>query len=174
MGDKKRVLVKINGQEFTVVSVEKEDYVLELAKYVDENISDILAKNTKLARHMAYILAAFNIADNFHKEKEELEAFKKEAKEPIENCEKYSVELSELKEKYQKLKDETDGIKDELINSKRETEKLSKKVAEYEQTVNIKSGEVEHSESMIKELQDKLFKEQMEIVRLRKELKEKQ
>lgn len=174
MADKKRVLVKINDQEFTVVSTEAEDYVVELARYVDENIGEILAKNTKLTRHMAYILAAFNIADNFYKEKQALDRFRSESKEPIENCEKYRAELLEVSELYAKLKDETDGIKDELIHSKREAEKLSKKVAEYEQAVSIKSSEVESSESRIKELQDKLFKEQMEKEKLRKELKERQ
>lgn len=174
MADKKRVLVKINDQEFTVVSTEAEEYVVELARYVDENIGEILAKNTKLSRNMAYILAAFNIADNFYKEKEALEQFRSESKEPIENCEKYRSELLEINELYAKLKADTDGMKDELIHSKREVEKLSKKVAEYEQTVSIKSSEVESSESRIKELQDKLFKEQMEKEKLKKELKERQ
>jgi cell division protein ZapA len=171
MADKKRVLVRINDQEFTVVSKEEEPYVVELARYVDENISDIMTKNSKLSRNMAYILAAFNIADNFYKEREALEAFRLEAKEPMENCEKYGLELQEVKEKYEKLKSESDSIKDELIYSKREVEKLSKKASEQEQTIKIKSSEVVNSERIIKELQDKLFKEQMEVVKLKKELK---
>lgn len=171
MADKKRVLVKVNDQEFTVVSKEEEDYVVELARYVDENIRDILTKNSKLSRNMAYILAAFNIADNFYKEREVLESFKREAKEPMENCERYGLELKELKEKYEKLKEESDGIKDELIYSKRESEKLSKKAIEQEQTIKIKSNEIAKSEGIIKELQDKLFSEQTEIMKLKKELK---
>lgn len=173
MTEKRRVLVTINDQEFTVVSTEPEDYVVELSRYVDENIRDTIKKSPKLSSNMAYILSAFNIADSYYKEREAHKEFREEVSEPLSSYEKCIEELEALRLEYEKLKSESEGMKDEIINSRRQIDKLTSRVEEQEQDIKIKNNEILNSETAIKELQDKMFKDQKELLELKSQLSDK-
>jgi len=63
MTDKRKVIVKINGQSFTVVGNESEKYIKYIAEFVDSKINDILSNNKRLGQSAASVLAAFNIVN---------------------------------------------------------------------------------------------------------------
>ncbi len=63
MTDRKKIDVMIDGRNFTVVGSNNEEYIRELARYVDKNIKDLATKNHRLSPVMTSTLAAFNIAD---------------------------------------------------------------------------------------------------------------
>lgn len=46
-----------------------EEYIRNLASYVDEKIKEMSSKNDKLSTSMAAILAALNMADELYKTK---------------------------------------------------------------------------------------------------------
>ncbi len=172
MTNKEKVIVRINGQDFTVVGNEPEEYIKGIADFVDDNIKDILKKNSKLSQSMAAVLAAFNIADKYYKNSIELDQLKKEVVEPLKELENIKVELNNNKSKAETLKYECDTYKDELLQSKREIEYLNKKLRQHEQALKLKEDELISTQKMINELQNKLFDNQIELVQTKKELEE--
>jgi len=172
MTNNRKVIVKINGQDFTVVGNESEEYVKGIADFVDENIKEIVKKNSKLSQSMAAILAAFNIADKYYRNSEELNQIKENVVEPLKELESIRAELNESKNKAETLKYECDTYKDELLQSKREIEYLNKKLRQYEQSLKLKEEELISTQKMINELQNKLFENQIELVQVKKELEE--
>ena len=67
MPEKNKINVMIDGRNFTVVGVDDENYVRNLAYYVDKKIRDLAINNSRLSQTMAATLAALNIADELSK-----------------------------------------------------------------------------------------------------------
>lgn len=172
MTDKRKVIVKINGQNFTVVGNESEKYIKYIAEFVDSKINDILSNNKRLGQSAASVLAAFNIADEYYKNCLELEGLKENVVKPLQELESIKKEFEESKEKIKLLKEDNDGIKDELLQSKRELEKSTHKNKQYDQALKLKEEELVNSQKIIADLQNKLFENQIELVQTKKELEE--
>lgn len=172
MTNKERVIVNINGQEFSVLGNESEEYITSIAKIVDDNIKEITSKNKRLSQSMAAILAAFNMADKYTKTLNELNELNKNVVEPLKNFEQMKADLYNSNNKLQGLKDECNSYKDELLQSKREIENLNKTVRQYEQELKVKDDELAKAGKSVDDLQNKLFEDQVEMVQLRKELRE--
>ncbi|MFA5524188.1 MAG: cell division protein ZapA [Tissierellales bacterium] len=172
MTNKKRVIVNINGQEFSVLGNESEEYISGIAKIIDDNMKEIIIKNNRLSQTMAAILAAFNMADKYTKTLKELNEINKNVVEPLKQFEKMKTDLVSNNNKLQGLKDECNSYKDELLQSKREMENLNKSVRQYEQELKSKDEELAKKSKSVDDLQNKLFEDQVEMVQLRKELRE--
>ena len=67
---KKIVKVEILGQNFTLSSESDEAYIKKIAEYVEKKVQDILDYSKAIATFNAAILAALNIADEYHHLKE--------------------------------------------------------------------------------------------------------
>lgn len=77
------VEVKILGQRFKVKSDDGEEYIQNLAKFVNEQIAEIQRTSQAVATHNVTVLAALNIADALFKAKEEKEHVLREVRERI-------------------------------------------------------------------------------------------
>src|SRR4030066_2567101 len=70
MGKERLVEIKVFGQTYTVKTEGEEDYIQEVAKYVNEKMDEVI-KNTKSVSTLnVAILTALNIADDLVKERE--------------------------------------------------------------------------------------------------------
>lgn len=67
---KKIVKVQILGQNFTLSSESDEVYIRKIAGYVEKKVQEILDYSKAIASFNAAILAALNIADDYHHLKE--------------------------------------------------------------------------------------------------------
>ncbi|WIV11400.1 cell division protein ZapA [Proteiniborus sp. MB09-C3] len=172
MTNKERVIVNINGQEFSVLGNESEEYIMSIAKIVDDNIKEIMKKNKRLSQTMAAILAAFNMADKYTKTMNELNELNENVVEPLKEFEQVKNDLDNSNNKLRGLKDECSGYKDELLQSKREIENLNKIIRQHEQNLKKKDDELDRVNKSVDDLQNKLFEDQVEMVQLRKELRE--
>ncbi len=56
--------VKICGQDYTLVSDNSREYMLEMADYVDRKMVAVKNLNNRLSTSMAAILVALNVADD--------------------------------------------------------------------------------------------------------------
>ena len=63
---KKIVKVQILGQNFTLSSDSDEAYINKIAEYVEKKVHEILDYSKAIATFNAAILAALNIADEYH------------------------------------------------------------------------------------------------------------
>jgi cell division protein ZapA len=68
-----RTVVSIMGQEYRLRGTEPEEYIKQLAAYVDRKLRQILQKYPNLSLNKAAVLAAMHIADEFHKLREDYE-----------------------------------------------------------------------------------------------------
>ena len=70
---KKAVDVEIMGHKYTVRSDADEKYVLKVAEYVDEKVQEIVKTARPIANPNVAMLAALNIADEYHRLKDNYE-----------------------------------------------------------------------------------------------------
>ena len=71
---KKALDVEILGQTFTISSDAEEGYMLKVAGYVDGKMQELMQASKPVAKTNVAMLAALNIADEFHRLKESHEA----------------------------------------------------------------------------------------------------
>ena len=71
---KKALDVEILGQKFTISSDAEEGYMLRVAGYVDGKMQELMQASKPVAKTNVAMLAALNIADEFHRLKDSHEA----------------------------------------------------------------------------------------------------
>lgn len=97
-----RVTVTVGGQNYVLLAAEGEDYVRQVAAYVNEKLSQT-ASAGDLARVDCAVLTALNIADERFKEQAAGENLRRQIKELLEESSKLKMELSEAKREIFKL-----------------------------------------------------------------------
>lgn len=172
MTEKKKINVVIDGRNFTVVGDEDEEYIQGLAKYVDKNIKRLSNKNSFLSQTMAATLAALNITDELYKTRAQLDDLEKRTKEPLENYEDVKISLEKANEEIKILKRESGEYRDKILSLNGENSKLEKEIKDYIESNKKIEEKLKDAEDKIKSLQDKNFQSQIEIVEIKKELKE--
>ena len=65
--EKNRLTVTINGRMYTLVSEESGEYMEELAKHVNEKVSEVKRNHNSLLGERPIVLAALNICDEYYK-----------------------------------------------------------------------------------------------------------
>ncbi|HLR20941.1 MAG TPA: cell division protein ZapA [Tissierellaceae bacterium] len=168
----KKIEVIIDGRNFTVVGGENEDYVRDLAYYVDKNIRKLTSKNAHLSQPMAAILAALNIADEYHKTKEQLKVLEDKAKDPLEKYDLVCDELDEIKEELEKFKIKNKELEESLQKGDTKEKKLLEEIKGLKSNRGNFKEEIQDLKEEINRLQDKNFKDQVELVEVKKELAE--
>jgi cell division protein ZapA len=78
MGKERLVEIKVFGQTYTVKTDAEEDYIQEVARYVNEKMEEVLKKTKSVSTLNVAILTALNIADDLLKEKERGIALRRE------------------------------------------------------------------------------------------------
>jgi cell division protein ZapA len=71
---KKALAVEILGQKFTISSDAEEGYMLKVAGYVDSKMQELTQATNPAAKSNVAMLAALNIADEYHRLKDAHEA----------------------------------------------------------------------------------------------------
>mgnify|MGYP000873554668 FL=1 len=172
MPDKKRVDVKIDGRNFTIVGEEDEEYIRDLAYYVDVKIRTLALKNDKLSQTMAATLAAIHIADELHQVKEELDTLKLKSKDPLEKYEKLDKDLKKEREKIKELIVETKEQFALISSIKSERDNLLEEIQKYKVESQLNNEQINNYKEQLRVLQDKNFKSQIELIETKKELTE--
>jgi cell division protein ZapA len=67
---KKALDVTISGQKFTISSEAEEGYMLKVAGYVDGKMQELMSSSKPVAKSNVAMLAALNIADEYHRLKD--------------------------------------------------------------------------------------------------------
>ena len=91
-----RVTVSVGGQNYTLLAAEGEDYVRQVAAYVNDKLRET-AESGDLAQVDCAILTALNIADQRFKEREAGENLRQQLKDLLEECGQLKLELNQLK-----------------------------------------------------------------------------
>lgn len=172
MVDKKRINVTIDGHNFAVVSTEDDDYIKDLAKYVDKKIKIITSNNPKLSQVMSATLAGLHICDELFKINESYYKLEIEAKDPMEKYDFVKEELREAKIKIKSYENLCSEYQENIVRHSSQRERLVIEMHEYEKNLEKKNQEIEKLENEIKSLKDKNYENQLELVETKKELAE--
>lgn len=71
---KKALDVEILGQKLTIASDAEESYMIKVADYVDGKMQELMRSPKSVAKTNVAMLAALNIADEYHRLKDNHEA----------------------------------------------------------------------------------------------------
>lgn len=172
MERKNKVIVKINGQDYPIIGAEPKDYLLKVGSFVDDKMDLIAKHNNKLSTSMIAVLTSINIADQLLKLQNQMEGIKKEYVNPKKELEEikthYNLVLKELKEKKESLQ-VLQRQTEELVANKEEIERENAKI---KKELEEKENNLINAETIINDLQNKLFENQIKLVQMRKDLEE--
>ncbi len=91
-----RITVNICGEDYTLVAEENTAYMEQVAKMVDEKMSEIIT-GAKVGRGDAAVLAAVNLADELLKSEQTAENLRRQVKSYLDEAAQAKTEVSELK-----------------------------------------------------------------------------
>ncbi|MBB6218248.1 cell division protein ZapA [Anaerosolibacter carboniphilus] len=177
MSNKSKVVVRINGQEYTLVGTEPREYMQKVANYVDDKMVVIAKQSKKLSTAMAAVLTSVNIADEYFKTKSQLEALEKEALQPLYELDQVrnqlAVATAEAEGQNQEYIEIIQRLEEDLRNAtcmEQESQELLFENRELKEALSEKEQEIETIRKMNEDLQNKLFEMQIKYVQSRKEL----
>lgn len=169
---KNKISVKIMEQEYVLVGEEEQEYYLDLAQKVDSIMREISKSNNRYNINMVAVLTALNLADALYKTQmqladtsEKLEALQSEMQKPFEELNSLNQEVEAVKEQYTKTQSEYTKTQIELG-------KISREWAKAQEEMKDLSVELDVSRQSIDDLQNKLFENQIELLKTKKELDE--
>ncbi len=178
MSNKNKVIVRIMGQEYTMVGNESREYMQRIANYVDDKMVDISKNTKKLSTAMVAVLTALNIGDEYFKLKKQLNELEKAAMLPLRELEQTKSQLAATKDDLETKEVEFQEVLNQLKEKKqsmskkevKEKEHLVLELEQFKEHVNVKDMELEKLAKENEELQNKLFNSQIKYVQVRKEL----
>lgn len=78
MVERTKTVVRIGGREYTIRSVESEEYIHKVAIYVDKKMEEIRQRQPNLSTTMLAMLTAINLADEVIKLQQKVEKLQRE------------------------------------------------------------------------------------------------
>lgn len=136
-----KIIVKIAGQEYSIIGNEEKDYILSLASHVDEQISKASEKTPKLNSVTPVVLASINIADQYFKAVEE----NKQLLDRLDSC---GIQLDSEGNTENRFIQENDEYIDEI--------------SELKKMISEKDKEIEELNSLINSFQNHIYQLQLE------------
>ena len=157
-----RVVVRIQGSEYNIVSKKSPDSMKEVAKYVDEEMRKVKDGNPKLNSVTTSIVASLNIADVLF-----------DCSEAYNKLEEEANKLRECKnEPNEETKLEVDSLRSELEKKELDIIERDYNIEELNEKVKKQNSEIENLNKATEELRLELEKYKSEIASLNQIAKE--
>lgn len=188
-----KVIVRINGAEYTLTGDESEDYLFSIANYVDKKLREVSINNPKHSTTSAAVLASLTLTNDLFKMKNDMEMLKRSIREPEERMNELQGKYDSLYQQYVSLKNEYDAFLNEQTTKEVALSELKtgydelyenymKKNEEYERILKENAylkqhnedieGKLTDSQEYITNLKDELLENQIELVRVKKDFKD--
>lgn len=108
---KNKVTVKICSQEYSILAVEPEEYMLRVASLVDRKMNEIMEQNQRLSLADAAVLSAINLCDDCLKAQSAGDNLRSQIKQYLDDAAKYRQEADEAKKEIVRLRNEMQDLK---------------------------------------------------------------
>lgn len=168
MNEKNKVIVNIHGQEYTMVGSESQEYMQYVAKYVNDKMTEVANNSSQLSTSMIAVLTCLNIADDYIKNKDELEKLRKEVIKPLQELEEMKMKLEGIIEEFENREKE---YKEEIRLLKEEKKNDALKEAEkFKKSLSLKEQELIELTKENEELHEQIFDSKRKYAQARKEL----
>ncbi len=170
MENKRKVSVRIFGNDYVMIGEKSEEYIQELASKVDNIMKEISKSNFRYNSTMIAILTSLNLADVLYKSQEELFEISEKYKLAEAEMLRPQEELDFLKLELDAVKNQYDSIFKELNKAQGELVKSNRELALAEEQIKELSFELDVSKENMTDLQNKFFECQIELLKAKKEL----
>ncbi|MBQ8868871.1 MAG: cell division protein ZapA [Oscillospiraceae bacterium] len=114
MENKNKVNVKIYGTDYTILTEENEEYILELAYELDSDMKKLCQRSTRFTATSAAVLCALEYLDKKNKEEGTSDRMRLQINDYIQDTAKARIELDDAKRKIERLEREIDRLRAEL------------------------------------------------------------
>lgn len=128
MSDKNKVVVRIMGHEYTLVSEDTREYMQRVSNIVDDKMKEIAAVNKKLSTSMIAVLTALNVTDDYLKTLMKNDELEKRIKDPL-------IDRHEIQEKMDGLHRNYELKSHEYERLASEYDKLNLSAKEHDKTI---------------------------------------
>ena len=125
---KNKVVVKILGQEYTLISDDSREHMQRISNLVDDKMRELYNSNKKMSTSMVAVLTALNMTDDYLKALDEQQAIIKRYENP-------KQEIDVLAEELLKVKETLTEREMHAFNFEKENAELSDTLQEYEHTI---------------------------------------
>jgi len=125
---KNKVVVKILGQEYTLISDDSREHMQRISNLVDDKMRELYNSNKKMSTSMVAVLTALNMTDDYLKALDEQQAIIKRYENP-------KQEIDVLAEELLKVKETLTEREMHAFNFEKENVELSDTLQEYEHTI---------------------------------------
>ncbi len=112
--NKNKVNVKIYGTDYTILTEENEEYILELAYELDSDMKKLCQRSTRFTATSAAVLCALEYLDKKNKEEGTSDRMRLQINDYIQDTAKARIELDDAKRKIERLEREIDRLRAEL------------------------------------------------------------
>ena len=160
-----KIKVNIAGNSYTIIGQKSEQEVFEIAKFVDNQISEISKQNYRLNSTMAVTLVALNIASDFFDKKKELAMISKNSNYPVEKQEKLIKEKDEIENEKNSLRKEIEELKNQNSSLIETLKNIEKRYQVLEKNSIEIFNEVKLKNNMIIKLKDDIIKIKDEYIK---------
>ena len=147
MKEMNKVIVKINGYEYPMVGEKSEQHMLNVARYVDEEIKRISEANPKLSTSVVATLSAVNIANELFECGEENDKLSKENEELNKKVgtgeEELKLEMKKLQLSLQGKAKEEEDLNAKIDELNKLIEEQKSKISNLESSIESKDKEIE-------------------------------
>lgn len=133
---KNKVIVRIMGQEYTLVSDDSREYMQRVSNLVDDKMKEITLANKKLSTSMIAVLTALNSTDEYLKMKDERDHLLKKLEDP-------SIEVAELRKKMLNIQKEAELKARDYERMTEEFEKMLKNSKDYESGISTLRAKID-------------------------------
>lgn len=160
MSTKNKMVVKIQGQEYKLMSEDSKEYMQGLATYVDEKMDELVIHNPKLTTTMVAVLTTLNMADDYFKLQKAYEALEQEQKpqhpdeaQLIDKIEAFQAELAKRDREYEHMIVKFEELMQSSSVYEDEMDGLKVKLNVLSQELRSKEQALDHSGHQIKRLE---------------------
>ena len=158
MKEMNKVIVNINGSEYPMVGEKSEQHMLNVARYVDEEIRRISEANPKLSASVVAILSAVNIANELFECGEENDKLSKENKELKKKVgtgeEELKLEMKKLQLALQNKAKSEEDLNNRIAELNKSIEEQKNKISKLESDIQLKDKQIEAQKIEVDELKD--------------------
>ncbi len=99
-----RIKIEVLGTSYTIDTAENEEYVLSLAKEIDEQAALLIQQNPKMSPNDALVLCALGSADCYHKSEDAADHLRAQIRRYMEEADKARREAGELRRENDRLR----------------------------------------------------------------------
>lgn len=169
MEGNKKVTVTIQGDQYTIKGDNSKEYINKIAGYVDNIMEELSRSNTLMNKNMVAVLCALNLTDQLYRAQENVEQLEKKLEE-AENMPKLKKELENAKDNAEFHLEKCKEAQRRLTEVSMELERYQERVETYKNKMKQDQIELDAAKQTIADLQNQIFDNQIDIVKMKKEL----